>query len=118
MAFLRKHAKQTKLAIALCLFLGYWVFTGFALKINYNEGLVLLVIGVLVCFAMVWEKFKHILFEKLDNQCCQLSQRRRHIGGLILGACFFLGAFIFVLVDCFTTSPAKSENLLGLGSTS
>lgn len=114
-AFLRRHAKQTQLAAGVCLFIGYWVFTGFALSINYREGLVLLIVGVIVCVATIWETFKHIMLDNIQT-CCQLSRRKRRLGGFILSIGFFAGVVIFVLVDCLTATPQKSQNLLGLGT--
>ena len=73
-----------------------------------------MIIGIITVVLVLWESFKH----HLNVQICltrKVSKRSKRWAGYILGICFFLGIIIFVLVDSLTTSPPKSQNLLGLG---
>ena len=60
---------------------------------------------------MVWE----FLSPKLCAVSVPFSKTTRRRVSIIFGSLFFVGVLIFVLIDCLTTTPKKSENLLGLG---
>ena len=105
------NREQITKIVQAALFIGYWVFTGLALHINFSEGLVLLVLGLLATSLMVWD----YLSPKICSKPLDIPEIWKSRLGILVGLLFFSGIIVFVLVDCLTSEPKKTENLLGLG---
>lgn len=68
-------------------------------------------VGLVVSALMVWE----YISPKLCPVSVPFTKTTKRRVSLVFGSLFFVGVLTFVLVDCLTAAPKKSENLLGLG---
>jgi len=59
---LKNNSELISIISKILFFIGYWIFTGFAMSINYGEGVVLLTVGLVTLTFIAWDKLRHDVF--------------------------------------------------------
>mgnify|MGYP000172045643 CR=1 FL=1 len=101
-----------KIKIIWTLFSGYIIFTGFALKINFSEGLIPLVLGCLtaglLAFDWTMKKYESKINEKCSQSTlCQNSRCQKALKWFI-GLAVFITFISLLFWDIFGGDQVKS----------